>query len=78
MIALLFNDMSPETNKGLVAAGHAFLRVAAGLMIFYIHGLRKLEGGIEYFRSGTPWVLENEVAGMHSAKKQATQKEEMP
>lgn len=57
--------MSFETNKRLVAAGHVFLRVAAGLMIFYIHGLHKLEGGIEYFRNGTPWVLENEVAGMH-------------
>jgi len=56
--------MSPETNKRLVAAGHVFLRVAAGLMIFYIHGLHKLEGGIEYFRNGTPWVLEHEVAGM--------------
>ena len=64
MIALLFKHMSPETNKRLVAAGHVFLRVAAGLMIFYIHGLHKLEGGIEYFRNGTPWVLEHEVAGM--------------
>jgi putative oxidoreductase len=65
VIALLFNRMIPEAEKRLVAAGHVFLRVAAGLMIFYIHGLHKLEGGIEYFRNGTPWVLEREVDGMH-------------
>src|ERR1700744_6192402 len=57
--------MNPELNKRLVSAGHVFIRVAGGCMIFYIHGLHKLEGGIEYLRHGTPWVLENEVAGMH-------------
>jgi len=65
VIASPSNRMNPELNKRLVLAGHVFLRVAAGCMIFYIHGLHKLEGGIEYFRNGTPWVLEHEVAGMH-------------
>ena len=44
---------------------HLFFRVAAGLMIFYIHGLHKLEGWIAYLQHGTPWTLAEEVAGMH-------------
>jgi len=34
-------------------------------MIFYIHGLHKLEGWIAYVQHGTPWTLAEEVAGMH-------------
>jgi uncharacterized membrane protein YphA (DoxX/SURF4 family) len=45
--------------------GHFFLRVSAGIMIFYIHGLHKLEGWIAYVQHGTPWTLAEEVAGMH-------------
>ena len=44
--------------------GHLF-RVSAGLVIFYIHGLHKLEGWIAYLQHGTPWTLAEEVAGMH-------------
>jgi putative oxidoreductase len=35
-------------------------------MIFYIHGLHKLEGWIAYLQHGTPWTLAEEVAGMHA------------
>lgn len=35
-------------------------------MIFYIHGLHKLEGLIDYWQHGTPWTLAAEVAGMHA------------
>src|SRR5216684_6566887 len=45
--------------------GHLFLRISAGLMIFYIHGWHKLEGWIAYLQNGTPWKLAEEVAGMH-------------
>ena len=34
-------------------------------MIFYIHGLHKLEGGIAFILHGTPWKLAEEVAEMH-------------
>ena len=45
--------------------GYLFLRVSAGVMIFYIHGWHKLEGWISYLQHGTPWKLVEEVAGMH-------------
>ena len=34
-------------------------------MIFYIHGLHKLEGLIAYLEHGTSWTLFEEVSGMH-------------
>ncbi len=34
-------------------------------MIFYIHGLHKLEGWIAHVQHGTPWTLAGEVAEMH-------------
>lgn len=49
-----------------VALGHWLLRVAVGLMIFYVHGLHKLEGGIAYARHGTPWPLVEDVVKMHA------------
>ena len=45
--------------------GHLILRVSAGLMLFYIHGWHKLEGGIAYLEHGTPWKLAEVIAGMH-------------
>jgi len=41
------------------------MRVMTGAMIFYVHGLHKLEGWIAYLRYGTPWKLAEEVAEMH-------------
>lgn len=41
------------------------LRVVAGGLIFYIHGWHKLEEGVAYVRSGTPWRLAEEIAEMH-------------
>jgi uncharacterized membrane protein YphA (DoxX/SURF4 family) len=57
--------MTVEPNGTAVSVGHLFFRIAAGLMIFYIHGLHKLEGWIAYLQHGTPWTLAEEVAGMH-------------
>ena len=48
-----------------MALGHLLLRLGVGLMIFYIHGWHKLEGGLAYLQHGTPWKLAEEVAGMH-------------
>jgi putative oxidoreductase len=48
-----------------VSVGQLLLRVSTGLMIFYVHGLHKLEGGIAYVRNGTPWPLMADVVGMH-------------
>jgi len=45
--------------------GHLILRVSAGLMLFYIHGWHKVEGGIAYLQHGTPWKLAEVIAGMH-------------
>ena len=62
---LLKRSLVVDPNSLPVSLGHFFLRVSAGLMIFYIHGWHKLEGWIAYVQHGTPWKLEAEVAGMH-------------
>lgn len=62
---LLKKSLTVEPNGAAASFGHLFLRVSAGLMVFYIHGLHKLEGWIAYLQHGTPWTLAEEVAGMH-------------
>ena len=62
---LLKKSLTVEPNGAAATFGHLFLRVSAGIMIFYIHGLHKLEGWIAYLQHGTPWTLAGEVAGMH-------------
>ncbi len=62
---LLKASVNPDTQNLPAAVGHLVLRAAAGLMIFYIHGWHKLEGGIAYLQHGTPWKLAEEVAEMH-------------
>jgi len=62
---LLGRTLSVDANGSAVIFGHLFLRVSAGLMIFYIHGLHKLEGWIAYVQNGTPWELLKEAEGMH-------------
>ena len=63
---LLKQSLTGDANGTAVNIGHLFLRVSAGLMIFYIHGLHKLEGWLAYLQHGTPWTLAEEVAGMHA------------
>ena len=62
---LLKKTLSVEPSSAAATFGHLFLRVSAGLMVFYIHGLHKLEGWIAYLQNGTPWELLEEVEGMH-------------
>src|SRR6266699_6299071 len=62
---LLKKSLTLEPNGAAATFGHLFLRISAGLMIFYIHGCHKLEGWIAYLQNGTPWKLAEEVAGMH-------------
>jgi len=62
---LLKKSMAVEPNGLAASLGHLFLRVSAGVMIFYIHGWHKLEGWVAYLQHGTPWTLAEEVAGMH-------------
>ncbi|MEI9863888.1 MAG: DoxX family protein [Limisphaerales bacterium] len=62
---LLKESMRVEPNGAAISFGHLFFRVSAGVMIFYVHGLHKLEGWIDYLQHGTPWTLAKEVAGMH-------------
>jgi putative oxidoreductase len=65
IVNVLEKTMVVEPDGPIAVFGHLFFRVSAGLMIFYIHGLHKLEGWIAYLRHGTPWELVKEVAGMH-------------
>jgi len=64
-MSLLRKSLSVDAESVAVVTGHLVLRVAAGLMIFYIHGWHKLEGWVAYLQHGTPWKLAEEVAGMH-------------
>lgn len=60
----LRESMAVEPTGSLYAWGQLILRAAVGLMIFYIHGWRKLKEGINFMRNGTPWNLADEVAAM--------------
>ena len=57
-------SLTVDSHNDAVAWGHLILRATAGLMIFYIHGWRKLMGWIAYLQHGTPWKLAEEVAEM--------------
>jgi putative oxidoreductase len=63
---LLRRSMNASPQAPGVAWGLLLLRVAVGGMVFWIHGVHKLEGGLEYLRDGTPWRLAEEVAAMHT------------
>jgi hypothetical protein len=63
MKALLKASLNPSIGEFPAAYGHLVLRVAAGLMIFYVHGWHKLEGWIAYLEHGTTWKLAEEVEG---------------
>jgi len=65
IVKLLKTFLNPDLESPAAACGHLIFRVAAGLMIFYIHGWHKLEGWIAYLQHGTPWKLAEEVAEMH-------------
>src|SRR3989475_1578719 len=62
---LLKKSLAAEPNGAAATFGHLFLRISAGLMIFFIHGWHKLEGWIAYLQHGTPWKLAEEVAELH-------------
>ena len=57
--------LDPDLKSPAAVFGHLILRISTGLMVFYIHGLHKLEGGLAYLQQGTPWTLLKEVAQMH-------------
>jgi uncharacterized membrane protein YphA (DoxX/SURF4 family) len=60
-IATLFR---PSIGDAFADAANLLLRVVAGGMIFWIHGVHKAEGAVGYFSHGTSWTLLEEVRGM--------------
>src|SRR5215470_10048555 len=64
-MSFLRNSLDTDPSAPLTVWGHFILRASIGVMIFYIHGLHKLEGGLAYLQHGTPWALAREVAEMH-------------
>lgn len=64
-VNLVKQSIAVAPDGPAASLGYLFLRVSAGVMIFYIHGCHKLEGWISYLQHGTPWRLVEEVAGMH-------------
>jgi len=61
---LLEKSLAVEPSGWVAGSGHLLLRASTGLMIFYIHGLHKLESGLAYLQHGTPRKLAEEVAEM--------------
>lgn len=62
---VLVNTLDADAGGRVAAWGILGLRASTGLLIFYIHGWHKLEGGLALLRDGTPWRLAEEVAAMH-------------
>ena len=62
---ILRKSLDTDPSFPMATWGHVILRASIGVMIFYIHGLHKLEGGLAYLQHGTPWTLAKEVAEMH-------------
>src|SRR6266481_1959920 len=65
LMNLLRKSLDTAPSAPMAACGHLILRASIGAMIFYIHGVHKLEGGVAYLQHGTPWTLAKEVAEMH-------------
>ena len=65
MYSVIKKTLTNDMNGLAVTSGHLLFRVAAGVMVFYFHGLHKLQGWIGYAQHGTPWELLEEVSGMH-------------
>ena len=62
---ILRKSLDTDPSSPVAVWGHLILRASIGAMIFYIHGLHKLEGGLAYLQHDTPWTLAKEVAEMH-------------
>ena len=56
---MLRKSLDTDPSSPIATWGHLILRASIGVMIFYIHGLHKLEGGLAYLQHGTPWTLLN-------------------
>lgn len=64
MTTILRRLLRPAEGDGPSAAANLFLRVAAGGLIFWVHGVHKAVGAWEHFSRGEPWTLLDEVRGM--------------
>ena len=63
--SLFVKSLDADAGSDPTAWGLLFLRGVIGVLIFYVHGWHKLEGGLELLRTGTRWPLADEVAAMH-------------
>jgi len=63
--SLFIKSLDADAGSAATAGGLLFLRGVVGGIIFYVHGWHKLEGGIEWLRTGARWPLAEEVAAMH-------------
>ena len=63
--SLFIKSLDADAGSDATAWGLLILRGLVGVLIFYVHGWHKLEGGLEWLRNGTRWPLADEVAAMH-------------
>lgn len=63
--SLFIKSLDADAGSDATAWELLFLRGLVGVLIFYVHGWHKLEGALEWLRTGTRWPLSDEVAAMH-------------
>lgn len=64
--------LRPAAGDRPSAAANLLLRLVAGGMLFWVHGVHKAEGARDYFRSGGEWTLLDEIRGMGAPVPEAT------
>ena len=72
MTGLLTRLLRPAVGDRPSAAANLLLRVAAGGMLFWVHGVHKAEGAYAHFARGEGWTLLDEVRGMGTPLPEAT------
>ena len=64
-LSLISEWLRPSPASATVDLANVLFRVCLGALIFFIHGLHKLQGALARLRTGRRWPLEREVAEIH-------------
>jgi uncharacterized membrane protein YphA (DoxX/SURF4 family) len=65
ILSLVSEWLRPSAASASVDMANVFFRVCLGALIFFIHGLHKLQGALTRLCTGRRWPLEREVAEIH-------------
>ena len=64
MTGLFTRLLCPSAGDRPSAAANLLLRLVAGGMLFWVHGVHKAEGAYAHYARGEGWTLLDEVRGM--------------